>query len=99
MVAIDPKSGETLWSYREPHTARYQYSMRKDYGKGVTYAEIDGRGVIYITSPGFFLTALDAETGRPLAGFGEKVPVKGFPNTGVVDLLKDLGHPYDPYEG
>ena len=99
VVAIDPKSGETLWSYREPHSARYQYSMRKDYGKGVTYAEIDGRGVIYITSPGFFLTALDAETGRPLAGFGEKVPVKGFPNTGVVDLLKDLGHPYDPYEG
>ena len=73
--------------------------MGKDYGKGVTYAEIDGRGVIYITSPGFFLTALDAETGRPLAVFGEKVPVKGFPNTGVVDLLKDLGHPYDPYEG
>ena len=24
VVAIDPKSGETLWSYREPHTARYQ---------------------------------------------------------------------------
>ena len=73
--------------------------MRKDYGKGVTYAEIDGRGVIYITSPGFFLTALDAATGRPLEGFGEKVPVKGFPDTGVVDLLKDLGYAYDPYDG
>ena len=23
----------------------------------------------------------------------------GFPATGVVDLLADLGHPYDPYEG
>jgi quinoprotein glucose dehydrogenase len=73
--------------------------MRKDYGKGVAYAEIDGRGVVYITSPAFFLTALDADTGRPLEGFGKRVPVEGFPATGVVDLLEDLGHPYDPYHG
>ncbi len=99
VVAIDPENGETLWSYREPHTRRWEYSMRKDYGKGIAYAEIDGKGVIYITSPGFFLTALDAKTGRPLEGFGKKVPVEGFPDTGVVDLLADLGHPYDPYEG
>ena len=45
------------------------------------------------------MTALDAETGQPLQGFGEPVPIEGFPETGVVDLLKDLGHPYDPYEG
>jgi quinoprotein glucose dehydrogenase len=99
VVAIDPESGETIWSYREPNTRRFEYSMRKDYGKGVAYAEIDGRGVIYIISPAFFLTALDAKTGRPLAGFGGQVPVKGFPKTGVVDLLADLGHEYDPYEG
>ncbi|HEX5765277.1 MAG TPA: hypothetical protein VFY27_06895, partial [Woeseiaceae bacterium] len=60
VVAIDPETGETLWSYREPNTARWEYSMRQDYGKGVAYAEIDGRGVIYIISPAFFLTALDA---------------------------------------
>ena len=99
VVAIDPATGETLWSYREPNTARWEYSMRQDYGKGVAYAEIDGRGVIYIISPAFFLTALDAETGRPLEGFGEPVPIDGFPKTGVVDLLADLGHEYDPYEG
>ena len=99
VVAIDPASGETLWSYREPNTARCEYSMRKDYGKGIAYAEIDGRGVIYIVSPAFFLTALDAKTGAPLAGFGKKVPIDGFPNAGVVDLLADLGHPYDPYDG
>ena len=99
VVAIDPATGETLWSYREPHTRRWEYSMRKDYGKGVAYAELDGRGVIYITSPGFFLTALDAKTGRPLAGFGKPVPVADFPPTGVVDMLADLGHDYDPYDG
>src|SRR5690606_18546703 len=48
VVAIDPETGETLWSYREPNTARWEYSMRQDYGKGVAYAEVDGRGVIYI---------------------------------------------------
>jgi glucose dehydrogenase len=99
VVAIDPDTGETIWSYREPNTKRYEYSMRKDYGKGIAYAEVDGRGVIYIISPGFFLTALDAVTGAPLEGFGKKVPVDGFPDTGVVDMLADLGHDYDAYEG
>ncbi len=99
VVAIDPKTGDTIWTYREPDTPRAEYSMRADYGKGVAYAEVDGRGVIYIVSPGFFLTALDAKTGIPIEGFGNPVPIDGFPRTGVVDLLADLGHPYDPYEG
>lgn len=99
VVAIDPTTGATIWSYREPDTGRWSYSMRADYGKGVGYANLDGRDVVYIISPGFFLTALDAATGQPLEGFGGQVPVEGFPETGVVDLLADLGHPYDPYEG
>lgn len=99
VIAIDPKSGETIWSYREPDTERYQYSMRADYGKGVGYGQVDGKDIIYIVSPGFFLTALDAETGAPLEGFGSPVPIDGFPDTGVVDLLANLGHPYDPYKG
>jgi len=65
VVAIDAKTGETIWSYGEPKTFRYEYSMRKDYGKGVTIAEVNGRKVVYITSPAFFLTALDLETGIP----------------------------------
>ncbi len=99
VVAIDPGSGETIWSYREPKTPRAEYSMRSDYGKGVAYAEIGGRGAVLIVSPGFFLTALDAATGIPLEGWGRRVPIDGFPESGVVDLLADLGHPYDPYEG
>ncbi len=103
VVALDPGTGELLWSYGEPKTPRYEYSMRKDYGKGVAYAEIDGRGVIYITSPAFFLTALDAETGQPLENWGRKVPIEAFPDSGVVDMLVDLltDYPYghDPYEG
>lgn len=99
VVAIDPVSGETVWSYREPNTFRYEYSMRADYGKGVAYNVVDGKGVIYISTPAFFLVALDAKTGAPLEGFGKKVPVEGFPETGVVDMLADLGHDYDPFYG
>ncbi len=99
VVAIDAGSGETLWSYREPHTGRYEYSMRKDYGKGVAYAKVEGRDVIYISTPGFFLHAIDAKTGRPLEDWGTPVPIDGFPASGVVDMLADLGHEYDPYDG
>ncbi len=99
VVALDAASGETLWSFREPNTGRWEYSMRQDYGKGVAYAEIDGRGVVYITTPAFFLHALDAGTGQPLEGFGGSVPIDGFGPTGSVDLLADLGHEYDVYDG
>ncbi len=107
VVALDPDTGETIWTYREPHTTRFDRGMRNGYGKGVAYAELDGRGVIYIVSPAFFLHALDAKTGRPLENWGTPVPLEGFPQTGVADLLPDLidgwgpweswdGGPYDP---
>ncbi len=89
-VAIDPATGETLWAFREPSTKRWEDSMRKNYGKGVAYAEPGGRPTIYLVTPGFFLHALDPGTGRPIGSFG---------NGGMVDLLGDLGdwehHPED----
>ncbi len=109
VIALAPGSGELLWSFTEPNTDRYEYSMRKGYGKGVAYAEIDGRGVVFITTPAFFLHALDADTGRPLENWGEAVPVEGFAASGSVDLVADLidgwgpwenwDEPYDPHEG
>jgi len=82
VVAIDPTTGETLWTWREAPTKRWENSMRKNYGKGVAYDEVDGRGRIYVVTPAFFLHALDAETGRPIESFGDG---------GTVDLLDDLG--------
>ena len=87
VVAIDPDTGETIWVFREPETVRFLRSPRRSYGKGVAYAEVDGRGVIYITTPSFFLWALDAKTGRPLEGWGAPVPLDDFPQTGVVDPI------------
>ncbi|MFQ6045500.1 MAG: PQQ-binding-like beta-propeller repeat protein [Gemmatimonadales bacterium] len=91
VVAIDPATGETLWMFREPYTKRWENSMRKNYGKGVAYDVVDGRGRIYAVTPAFFLHALDAETGRSIESFG---------HNGTIDLLDDLGDwPHDPNEG
>ena len=109
VIALDPATGELLWSFTEPNTFRYEYSMRKGYGKGIAYGKIDGRGVVYITTPGFFLHALDAETGQPLENWGSPVDIDGFPKSGTVDLVWDLiqgwgpweqwDKPYDAYQG
>jgi quinoprotein glucose dehydrogenase len=109
VVAIDAATGETLWTFREPETMRYLRSPRTDFGKGVAYAEVDGRGVIYVTSPAFFLWALDARTGDPLDGWGKQVGLEEFSQSGVVDLVPDLmsdwgpwmswDGPYDPDNG
>ena len=58
VAAIDPSTGETLWTYREPNTKRWEESMRSSYGKGVAHEVVNGRDVIYYISPAFFLHAL-----------------------------------------
>ena len=90
VIAMDPASGETLWSFREPTSKRWADSMRKNYGKGVAYAEVNGEGRIYVVTPGFFLHALDPETGYLLEDFGDD---------GTVDLLADFGYDYHPTDG
>ncbi len=109
VIAMDPVTGKTIWTFQEPETPRHAYSMRSNHGKGVAYTRINGRGVILVTTPGFFLHALDAKTGQPLENWGTAVPVRGFPKTGSVDMLKDLiadwqpwldaKLPYDPANG
>ncbi|MXW68153.1 MAG: PQQ-binding-like beta-propeller repeat protein [Gemmatimonadales bacterium] len=97
--AIDAGTGDKIWEYVEPETFRWEYSMRKNHGKGVAYGEIGGRAVVYMVSPAFFLHALWADTGEHVEGFGGPVDVPGFPASGVVDLLAGLGHEFDPYYG
>jgi len=98
VVAMDPATGETLWTYREPNTTRWARSMRASYGKGVAHAELDGREVIFMSSPGFFLHALDAKTGQHLPNWGAPVPLPGFPQSGVVDMIPDLVRDWGPWQ-
>src|SRR5690606_25755398 len=101
---------QLVWSWVEPETYRSSYSMRAAYGKGVAWADVPGRGeVVFIATPGFFLAALDANTGQPLENWGKPVPLADFPQSGIVDLIPDLiadwepwlnaNRTYDPYEG
>jgi quinoprotein glucose dehydrogenase len=97
VVSIDPVSGKLLWNWVEPETYRSKYSMRAPYGKGVAYTEINGKGVVIISTPGFFLVALDAETGKPLENWGRPVGLPSFPKSGVVDLVEDLIRDWEPW--
>jgi glucose dehydrogenase len=97
VVSMDPTTGKLLWSFVEPETYRSKYSMRASYGKGVAYHEINGRGVVFIATPGFFLMALDAETGKPVENWGRPVSLPAFPRTGIVDLVEDLIRDWEPW--
>jgi quinoprotein glucose dehydrogenase len=80
VVAIDPSSGEMLWLWRpNDGEERYARAPRKSSGRGLSHWT-DGRGNdrLFVVTPGFFLAALDPDTGRPVPGFGEN---------GVVDLM------------
>jgi quinoprotein glucose dehydrogenase len=94
VVAIDAGSAETLWTYRFDEGPRGAAAPRKNSGRGVAYwTDERGDERIFVVTPGLHLIALDAKTGRPVAGFGEAgvVDVKlGFDQT--VDLdAENLG--------
>jgi quinoprotein glucose dehydrogenase len=80
VVALDPKSGELLWVWRPNDGAeRFARAPRKTSGRGPAY-RTDGAGNerLFTVTPGFYLAALDPDTGRPVPGFGEN---------GIVDLM------------
>ena len=90
-VCIDPETGETLWMWRMRDNPRWEASTRKNYGKGVAYAVVDGRPTIFLITPGYYMVALDADTGQPVPYFGMN---------GVVDLHLGMGdYPVDADRG
>ena len=82
VVAIDAGTAETLWMYRFDEGERGATAPRRNSGRGVSYWT-DGRGSarVFVITPGFQLTALDAKTGRPAPDFG---------NDGIVDMKRGL---------
>jgi len=80
VVAVDPKSGELLWVWRpNDGDARYKSAPRKTSGRGLAHwSDGEGHDRLFVVTPGFYLAALDPDTGRPVPGFGEN---------GIVDLM------------
>lgn len=81
VVALDAASGQMLWMWRPDEGARFDAAPRKGSGKGLTYYDNNGQKTIYVMTPGYYLVALDATTGREIETFGEK---------GWVDLQQGL---------
>ncbi|MBN1236985.1 MAG: PQQ-binding-like beta-propeller repeat protein [Gammaproteobacteria bacterium] len=90
VVAVDARTGQTLWLWRAREGERYEQAPRRMSGRGVAYwtdGEDDAR--ILTVTPGFHLVALDAQTGLPVPEFGED---------GVVDMMRFLRGPADNVE-
>ena len=79
VVALNASTGEQKWMYAMDEGERAtRWAPRQLSGRGLSYWT-DGKGddrVIYVTT-GYRLVSLNAKTGQPIAGFGDK---------GVVDL-------------
>jgi quinoprotein glucose dehydrogenase len=86
VVAIDARSGETLWMYRLDEGARGAAAPRKGPGRGLALWRDGDRDVLFLVTPGFQLVALEARSGRPVEGFGRN---------GIVDLKRGLDQDLD----
>jgi quinoprotein glucose dehydrogenase len=80
-IAVDGSTGETLWMYRLDEGDRGDHAVRFN-NRGVAYwTDNHGDERILTISLGYQLIALNAKTGLPDPGFGNK---------GLVDLLIGL---------
>ena len=86
-VAIDATTGELLWMHRLDEGERGESAPRRLSGRGLTYYDDGGSGVVLYVTPGYQLIALDAATGRPLPDFG---------NDGIVDLKQNIDQDLEP---
>ncbi len=80
-IAVDPATGETVWTYRLDEGERGDRAPRTN-NRGLAYwsdGANDSR--ILLISPGYQLVALNAKTGRPMPGFGK---------AGIVELWDGL---------
>ncbi len=92
VAAIDPANGETMWSWRMDEGLRWEKAPRRFSGRGLAYWS-DGRVErLIVVTPGYYMVALDARSGRPAQGFGRR-------GGGVIDLMEGLGYPMVPWAG
>ena len=89
-VAVDAATGELKWMHSLDEGERGAAAPRQLSGRGLSYWS-DGREerILYVT-PGYRLIALDAKTGRRIAGFG---------SDGIVDLKLEMDQSMDPIKG
>jgi quinoprotein glucose dehydrogenase len=90
VVAIDAGTGELLWMHRLDEGERGAAAPRRLSGRGLAYRDDGASGQIIYVTPGYQLVALNARTGRRVAGFGVD---------GIVDLKQNMDQDLDPITG
>lgn len=83
VAAIDPATGESVWTWEMDEGLRWEKAPRRFSGRGLAYWSDGADERIIVVTPGYHMVALDARTGRPVADFG---------TDGVVDLMDGLGY-------
>ena len=86
-VALDPETGEMLWMHRVDEGERGEEAPRQLSGRGLTYWDDGGDGVILYVTPGYQLVALNALTGTRIQSFGD---------AGIVDLKQNIDQDLEP---
>jgi quinoprotein glucose dehydrogenase len=79
VVAVDPGTGETLWTWRLDEGARAN-GVRKNH-RGVSYWTDGRESRILTVTPSYQLVSLDAKTGQPDVSFGRD---------GIVDMTREV---------
>jgi quinoprotein glucose dehydrogenase len=86
VAAIDAATGATKWVF-DPGVHRHGLPANNGWlHRGVAYWRDGEDERVILLGAHAFMIALDAKTGRPVAGFGD---------AGTVDLGKDLGRPVE----
>ncbi len=90
VFALDAATGELLWVYSLDEGERARNAPRQLSGRGLAFwQEGEEKRIVYVT-PGYRMIALNAETGRPIADFGEQ---------GIVDLKQNADQQIDLLTG
>jgi quinoprotein glucose dehydrogenase len=87
VISMNAETGEILWVYRLDEGERAMRGARQKSGRGVAYWTDGKEERIYFVTMGYRLVALDANTGQPVQGFGDK---------GIIDLKLDNDQTLDP---
>ena len=71
--AIDPATGNTLWTWKLEEGIRWQKAPRQFAGRGLSYWT-DGRGNerVIVVTPGYHMAILDAKTGKGDPAVGKR---------------------------
>ena len=80
-VAIEPETGNIMdvaHAGESPVASLYAQELRQ----GACAHEVDDKDVLYLITPGYYMVALDPDTGTPISSFGIN---------GVVDLHLGTG--------